>query len=300
MVGLGGAGVSPSAPVGLPGTRGKILLGKAGIEVELELKNLEPGSGFSDSGAGCVAPVCFFLISSNVSLALELKTSLGGAGVGGAGKGSGGGGGVLACSVVDGLEVPGRATLAVTLPGVHWACGVSCGAGVLLEGVSTLHPSACPGVGTLVCLGLGSGALGLAGCFVGMGGGAAGGGADALVVGLAIGEPSDLADPLADTLKSEPPERPTGLAESAQPLLPEKSEPLEPCTGAGASTVFRWLETGVEDSKGIVTTPPSANCNCFTNSLQLWNRAWGSRLRARATIGRSPGSSRLRSGVPDS
>lgn len=151
----------------------------------------------------------------------------------------------------------------------------------------------------MVCLGFGSGALGLTGGFTGIRGGA-GGDADALVVGLVAGEASGLAEPLAVTLKSEPPLRPTGLAERAQPLLPEKSEPVEACAGTGASEVFREPPTGVEDNKGIVTTPPSANCNCFTNSLQLWNRAWGSRLRARATIGRSPGSSRLRSGVPES
>lgn len=122
LVGRGGAGVSPRAPVGLPAARGNILLGKAGIDVELELKNLEPGTGFSKSGAGwlaCVAPVCFLLMRSSVSLALGLKTSLVGAGV--EGVGSGGGGGVLACSTVDGFEAPGRPTLADTLPGVQLA-----------------------------------------------------------------------------------------------------------------------------------------------------------------------------------
>lgn len=74
-----GAGVSPRAPAGLLVVRAAVarLGGSAGIALELALRNFEPGTGLSIGGGDAVreGPLCFRLMSSRVSRALELIDS---------------------------------------------------------------------------------------------------------------------------------------------------------------------------------------------------------------------------------
>ncbi len=139
-LGRGGAGVSPSAPPGrLPGLAGGVRPagGIAGMPPVLAPTNFEPGTCLSilmDGGIACAADVfCFRLISSSVSLALELIDSPRGAGVGG--------GGVSAISGFERPEPLPRACFEAGFSALARAGGAGGGVGGSF-GASIFQPSA--------------------------------------------------------------------------------------------------------------------------------------------------------------